>query len=602
LLCFALLCFALLCFALLWKRFGKNPQVKHANFDLVGSLLSRFIDDFPQYPTYDFDSQDPTSRFGIKPLFRGMMSGDIAPISTNILSLETLEGFEPELVPLYNVLRSSEDFQALDNDLNIGSEKVGPTRLTDSQICQLETTFDVLEEIALQEPTVGAFVIPKIGKPGLRFIVNGKPVNVQQWAPEKMPIPMLRETIRALQKLNFAVQFDAVSYFYQFPVKHNGFVLRRKRRCFRVKKMPMGWSFAPLIAQSTSNAILKETLKRVQLSGKVYTVAWIDNFILAGETLQDVETLKAAFLQVCHEVNVEVKPTEETDPQLFTFAGIEHDLRQHQFRPSRKTIGKDNSCTDILKMTARQLLQVCGHAMWQAYARSTPLCFYEEEMKLISRVVSYVVNEQRSWESTLRRILRKNDNLLLASLKSIAEDESWNSVSTFPEALGENTIYHTDASNDAWAFVEKSTGRGSQGFFNARGRSMPIFEKEAIALFALVLTLSQTSPSTNVDVGCDNMALVRAFDKGHSSNRCVNHILRKIFQLMITLKLQLKVRWISTKENKADKFTRNALICTLNVTKEAVRDTIVEAVTLKRGGSFGIGGGEALEATLEMFA
>ena len=98
-------------------------------------------------------------------------------------------------------------------------------RLSSGQLAQA-VDWTIIEELS-HRPThglpVGLFTVPKKDPSLLRLIVDGRPWNQTQFRPEKMPIPRLLDTIRDLQGINYAVQYDGVSFFYQFAIRHSRF-------------------------------------------------------------------------------------------------------------------------------------------------------------------------------------------------------------------------------------------------------------------------------------------------------------------------------------------------------------------------------------------
>ena len=81
-----------------------------------------------------------------------------------------------------------------------------------------------------------------------------------------MGLPRIHDVIKRILAANAAGKTDGVSYFYQFemaPSIREHFTcrlggMRGEIRRMRFKRMPMGWKFAPLIAQQTSNVLIKD--------------------------------------------------------------------------------------------------------------------------------------------------------------------------------------------------------------------------------------------------------------------------------------------------------------------------------------------------------
>ena len=92
-------------------------------------------------------------------------------------------------------------------------------------------------------------------------------------------------------------------YFYQFglskevsehfPVRLAG--LRGQVTAALLKRMPMGWSHAPRIAQAVSNYIMQDL-----------GFAWVDNFILGDVTKEGLEERKKLLRERLHRYKIEV--------------------------------------------------------------------------------------------------------------------------------------------------------------------------------------------------------------------------------------------------------------------------------------------------------
>jgi hypothetical protein len=491
----------------------------------------------------------------VKPRRSHTLPGELAPITTNIINLERIEVLEPTLTPLYNLLRHGHCFDSL----TIPGAKTTVTdrvRLTSSQINDA-TDWTIMEELE-QRPEagmpVGLFTVPK--KPPsklLRLIVDGRPWNQTQQRPEPMPIPKLRDTVTGLQRMNYAVQYDGVSFFYQFALRHSRCFFRRRGKWYRFARMPMGWSWAPLIAQSTANAILAETTRRFKKicpAADIYTACWVDNFVLAAKSEQHLRQLEEKFLELAKEVSLELKKEEAIDLQHTTFAGIEHDLVNHRYRP----LASSHSVADLVSV--RDVMKNCGACVWQLYARGKPLCFYDHLLTTVGRVCAPAMREECHWDAPVDRYLRKGDREVLQELIVHATSTEWDQVDRFRPSTREQTWF--DASSCAWAFTSDCCS-GGQGFFR-NPEQLHIFIKEAIAFLAAVSCEVPSFRGAKRTFFTDNQPLGKAFKRGHSSSSHCNAILRKVFQLLSEHDAEIDLLWIPTDTNRSDQYTRGVRI------------------------------------------
>lgn len=513
------------------------------------SWLSFFADDLYQH-SYDMFHDLP---HWMSPHRSSTRQGDLGRITSNMMDLDAIEEFDPELKPFYDLLRSASCF----DDLTIPGATPKTTdrvRLTAGQLSDVIdwTIVDEIDYRPIGHP-VGIFTVPKRSTPDLlRFIVDGRPWNQTQQDPIKMPIPELRQTVFGLQRKRFAVQYDGVSFFYQFRMEHDRIHFRRNGKNYKMNRMPMGWKWAPTIAQHTGNAILKQVLKESGLAAdSVYTACWVDNFLLSADTKEQLDELVKTFLSICARVSLEVKKEEAASEQHTMFAGIQHDLQEHRYRPrvSENLVQKCETLRDVMKN--------CGACIWQVYGRGRKLCYYRDLINFVSRLCTPALAGDQSWDSPLQRYLRKGDDIHLERLYAIASDESWE-VPDLSQYPADSVETYSDASSYMWAFSTDMT-TGGQGFFR-KGSKQHIFVKEGIALLAAVAAEAPNFRHRHRTFRVDNLPLVHAFAKGHSPNITVNNILCRVFDIIKEHQVQVSVVWVATDLNLVDKYSRGTPI------------------------------------------
>ena len=101
-----------------------------------------------------------------------------------------------------------------------------------------------------------------------------------------MHLPRIQTVISEILSAHWMTQTDAKSYFYQFEMHPSirpffGAHLGRARGTYssvQFTSMPMGWSWAPAIAQRVSNRLVRGL-----------GLAWVDNFFIYANTKEDLE-------------------------------------------------------------------------------------------------------------------------------------------------------------------------------------------------------------------------------------------------------------------------------------------------------------------------
>jgi hypothetical protein len=133
------------------------------------------------------------------------------------------------------------------------------------------------------------FKVPK-GPKESRLILDCRALNEVLPKPGDMGLPNIHDVFDSLLQCAFIAQVDAKSYFYQFPLdaeaqKWFGCTVGSQRGALqhlRFTVLPMGYKFAPGIAQQTAMHLLRN----LQWNG--VKLAWVDNFLFGGESEEHV--------------------------------------------------------------------------------------------------------------------------------------------------------------------------------------------------------------------------------------------------------------------------------------------------------------------------
>ncbi|KAJ9441534.1 hypothetical protein DIPPA_09008 [Diplonema papillatum] len=144
-----------------------------------------------------------------------------------------------------------------------------------------------------------AFTTPKKDGRTARLVLDARPLNDAMRRPPSMDLPRLRDFIAEVERHRFAMQCDGVSYFYQFPVDASisrYFGIGMKGCDMLLNVLCMGWSWAPCIAQRASNVLVRDL-----------GLAWVDNFLVLGGTLDEAERNVAVFRKRAQAARVEVR-------------------------------------------------------------------------------------------------------------------------------------------------------------------------------------------------------------------------------------------------------------------------------------------------------
>eukprot|EP00760_Papus_ankaliazontas_P008218 PhM_4_TR13699/c2_g1_i15/m.45046 len=387
------------------------------------------------------------------------------------------------------------------------------------------------------------FKVPKGDK--ARLIVDCRDINEVLPAPETMPLPHLHALFDAMLESDYVAQYDARSYFYQFPLVGEardifGVALADHRGAFqkfRLTVLPMGFKHAPYIAQTTSNFILENC------GPGAGRAAWLDNFLFWGDE-DTVKTTTAAFKEVCRFTQVDLKPTED-EGRVIEVLGVVLDLNHRRISLAPKNAERLTTSLHNLKdnPTPRTLFGVFGTALWALYAVArSPLCCHEAFVRIISQ---HSPKSRDEWDK--RIALTGKEWEVIEETVETALASCW----TPPTPANTPVPVWTDASESSLGWVFETIQGEWWAASHVPGET--IFLRELLAMAKGVHAV-QHAGGTAAVLG-DNTAAVQACRRGYSRNPKANVILRRLVNIAPAW-----FAWVPTTLQRADALTRGATV------------------------------------------
>ena len=378
----------------------------------------------------------------------------------------------------------------------------------------------------------------------LRLVVDGRKVNILMEPPPKMELPTIYEVIDYLMSNEYALTVDGTSYFYQFGISDevgtlfcaNLAAARGSFTPVALTRMPMGWSYAPYIAQKVSNTLLRGR------DGRILGVAWIDNFIFAGKSKEEVEANFKEFLAQCDLCNIRIDDRSPQPSSTLEALGIEFDLKYKRYRLDPTWIARRDFSLSAV-MTPRRLYEITGSVIWHDYVKRIPLCHRSECIDVIRRVAT-LVSPNQEWDTPLSFSPKE-----LRYLQDWTDSVKANLVSFWSPKRAPELELWTDASDKEWAamlFQHSELMAASQGCFTGEPLQWHIFLKEAFAADHIIQATRGVCRAINID----NKPLVQSITRGYSTNKFVNTLIKNWDLDNIT------ARWVPTTVQKADPYTR----------------------------------------------
>lgn len=389
------------------------------------------------------------------------------------------------------------------------------------------------------EGAMPCFKVPKKDNTA-RFIMDCRRIN-DEYKNEKisMEIGKLDEVIELAQRFPFISSTDANAFFYQFPLSEKAskrFPLRlaAKRSSFSayyLTTLPMGFKFAPAIAQRTSNMVIRrvnEWSSLLKLNGA--TIAWVDNFIAFGENQRTSDLLIERMLLELNNFKIKCKDVDTSNE----FLGMKTTARGVQLTDKycEKTHQAFSKFVNLPSATYNDFLIIFGHLLWANITIiRRPLCFAPYTLRLLRKAGRDQTQPierallEKSIPEMKEYIARLKNALPLRSWASIEPEKSWG-----------------DATPSTVAIVIEEGMRDGIAVANIHP-PIEIFFAELIAA-AWAIISGTTAPSYHGD----NTAAAFALAKGHSASNRANAILRFIF----SLNNPSKVTWVPSAKQRAD--------------------------------------------------
>jgi hypothetical protein len=433
--------------------------------------------------------------------------------------------------------------------------KLRRSKLTPENVTSLQE-WGVMSKVNRErvKHTISYFqVVKKDGRD--RLIGDARPINDAQVSPQKMPLADMRDLLAQIAKFSFGGTVDAVSFFYQFSFVNGAYFAlanNEKRGAptyFCPDVPPMGWKHMPNIAQRTSRAVVGEVRRRLQ-NKNFFLEVWIDNFIFATTSAQDLLDVQHTLMEVCKEASIHLHPPVVIEGgKRMEFLGVSFDLNTREFSQSESW---KESTQDILRnMTLRQptyrtTAALIGKLLWAIHIRSLPLCTFHQLVEM-SRVTALNIRDGASWDDLFPVPHETIHSIFIPVLDAMLRPHRVHFLRPEPTVL---------FCSDAFTNEEFSTWAVTSGDFVESGtfeRPINIFFAELFAA-ARALTVASTL-SNRVILNIDNSAVLFALHNGHSANPTADRILHLLLSHLPS-SFAFAVTHVHSDFNEADTFTR----------------------------------------------
>lgn len=383
-----------------------------------------------------------------------------------------------------------------------------------------------------------AFKVPK--KDRARLIIDCRELNAALPPPPKMGIESLHTVLDQLRSCKFFSQYDGRSYFYQFALDEAAqefFGLRLGNirgdfKKFKMTVMPMGYAYAPGIAQAVSNVILRNIRAAFP---EVIAHCWIDNFLFGGNDENYLSRAIEYFKEICQIIELELKDDLVPITTSMEALGI---ILTDVGSITLKESAKEDLTHPKAVSTIRDLFGLIGKMVWANYAvKRTSLLQLGNLLQLASDMAAKASSS--SWDSP--HGVPQEEWLRLTVASAQLATSEW-----VPRQQAFKNLWWVDASQKGLGWVEDHVG--CTGVHHAPLNAIHINWKELIAIWVAI-----KHAKAPITIVTDSRTAYSAMSKGHTHSRAGNTLMRRI---VADTKHPVQIAWVPSESQKADSVSR----------------------------------------------
>ena len=398
------------------------------------------------------------------------------------------------------------------------------------------------------------FAVPKSDGSSARFILDASSLNKAMQPPPHFRLPTLAEMRPIIFGFSFGQITDLRHCFYQFPVASEValfFCLHAGDATLSFKRMAMGWSWAPSIAQSVAMAYLAP----IGAAG----LAIYDDFLIMDHSVEQCAastTLLRSRISMCLGT-IHPKKSASCPSPKFTYCGIEWNLSTKCHRLDPKMVSR---WTPWLKVICQ------GRALplryyWIALGVST---YVQRSLLFAPSSLNNLFNWAALTAARLARGILTWNSVVVPWTSAVVElgfitghliRNKWVQFHLSPPA---SLSLYTDSSLKGWAWLlhNNQDGHCLMGFRGAWTPGPHINVLELLTVWKAIRWLCPRLPGLTWHLMCDNSTVVHQIRRGRTSNFVANRILSDLAYVLQRTKSQIRPTWVSTHDQRADEHTR----------------------------------------------
>lgn len=401
-----------------------------------------------------------------------------------------------------------------------------------------------------------------------RVIWDGRTLNELCRKPPPFHLRHIGEHIKILlsPKIKLFIVLDMTSWFVQLkphPSVSSFFGTRLYCDDFIMAGLPMGWAWAPIIAQFSAEGMANCILSRLNftLLTAVHCLVYIDNIILALEedAVGSVEAILSAIRKACEDAGAAIKPDSLRVASRVEWLGTEVDALSHQFRIKASFIEKlKKAIAETLPpsegvsvvLPIRTWFSILSSIIFAVWTRQIDLCTCKGLTSLMSQL-SEPIEEPKQWDSLWEMSPEKIT--LIRYWTNFVVANPWKPLPPQCRDLPQKGVGFSDASSDKIAWAWHGPERMSLSILQNPMKDKSIFFAEFEAMVQGQAELAQEIPREASYLWfADNTGALYISRHGLSKFVECNIALERMFHLREERAIAAKFIYIPSKINPAD--------------------------------------------------
>ena len=413
------------------------------------------------------------------------------------------------------------------------------------------------------------FCVPRPDKK-LRLIWDGRALNKMCFPPPKFHLRNTLDHVKDLFASSVHAYYilDMKTWFCQLkphPKVARYFGTRLHDGFFILVGLPMGWAWAPVIAQFVAEGVaacILRSLPELKQGGVI--IVYIDNIILGlpQALVQSAELVADKVKRACDSVGAIIKEGSQKFGTRVEWLGVEIDCVLRKLRLKKTFVQKLFEATkDIMKAVTelsksiRQWYAVLSCVIYAIWNLEGSLWRLPKQVEWMSSLSKLLLLRSENWESPTsipRDTLKDMKGLLKQILKNKWSDLPLDLAHTQPRAVG-----YSDASNTSMAWSFHSTKEMRLCVEVAPAKNDAIFERELMAMIngqsALIKALP---PFSSYYWKTDNMGALFVSRRELSCVWRMNEALGRLHTTKREKMVVADLAYVPSKENPADEPSR----------------------------------------------